>query len=131
MKNIMKDILFGFLIIVVTLIFEYIVTIPFDNEVANEVDRAYWAFIWNRELLLTALPAALTTFAFSWLLKTKTKADALRRAIIWASILALFYFFIGINNGCFDVMFGGIGVYAVIVLAFVGPLIYSSIKRLK
>lgn len=64
MKKIIKDILFGVLIIVVTLIFEFIVTLPFD-EIASESDRARWTFLINRELLLTALPAALITYTFT------------------------------------------------------------------
>ncbi len=130
MKKVIKDILFGILIIVATLIFEFIVTIPF-TEVASESDRARWAFLINRELLLTALPAALITCIFAWLLKTKSRKDALRRGIIWASVLALYYILISIGNGCFDLMFGTIGVYALLVCAFGGTVIYSVIKRLR
>jgi len=129
MKKIIKDLLFGVLIIVVTLIFEFIVTIPF-SEVASESDRARWGFLLNRELLLTALPAALITFTFSWLLKTNTKKDALRRGIIWTGILALYYILISIGNGSFDLMFGNIGVYLLLACAFAGPLIYSALKHL-
>jgi len=129
MKSIIKEMLFGVLIIVVTLIFEFIVTIPFD-EMADESDRVRWAFLINRELLLTALPAAFITFSFTWLLKTISRKDALRRGIIWTCILALYYIFISIGNGTFDLMFGTVGVYALLVCAFAGPVLYIAIKRL-
>jgi len=129
MKNVMKDFLFGILIIVVTLIFEFLVTLPFD-EVAMESDRARWAFLINRELLLTALPALLITFFFAALLKTKSRKEALRRALIWTCTLALYYLLISIGNGCLDLMFGHIGVYVLLLCAFTGPVIYSLIKRL-
>lgn len=130
MKKVIKDLLFGVLIIMVTLIFEFIVTIPF-TEIASEGDRARWAFLINRELLLTALPVALITYTFTWLLKTKSRKDALRRGIIWTCILALYYILISIENGSFDLMFGTIGVYALLVCAFAGTVIYSALKRLR
>lgn len=130
MKNVIKDSLFGVLILVFTLVFEFIVTIPF-SEIASESDRARWAFLINRELLLTALPAALITFTFCWLLKTATRRDALRRGIIWTCVLALYYILISIGNRSFSLMFGSIGVYVLLASAFAGAAIYSVIKRLR
>lgn len=130
MKKVIKDLLFGVLIILVILIFEFIITIPF-AEVASESDRARWAFLINRELLLTALPAALITYTFNWLLKTKSRKDALRRGIIWTGMLALYYILISIGNGSFDLMFGTIGAYVLLVCAFGGTVIYSVLKRLR
>ncbi|MHB8962886.1 MAG: hypothetical protein ACYC5K_07000 [Saccharofermentanales bacterium] len=129
MKTVIKEILVGVLIIVVTLIFEFLVTIPF-TEIASESDRVRWAFLLNRELLLTALPAALITFAFAWMLKTASRKDALRRGIIWAGILALYYALISIGSGIFGLMFGAIGVYVLLACAFAGPILYSFVKRL-
>lgn len=128
-KKVIKDLLSGVLIIVVTLIFEFIVTIPF-TEVASESDRARWAFLINRELLLTALPVALITYTFTWIFKTKSRKDALQRGIIWTCILALYYLLISIGNGCFDLMFGTIGIYALLACAFGGTMIYSVLKHL-
>lgn len=130
MKTIVKDILFGLLIIIVTLIFEFLVTIPF-TEVADDANRARWAFLINRELLLTAIPAALVTFAFTWLLKTNRQRDALRRSIIWTTILALYYVLISLGNQSFDLMFGTLGVYALLACAFAGPVVFALVKRLK
>jgi|GEM_PF-1532005 len=130
MKKVIKDSLFGVVIIVVTLIFEFLVTLPF-TEVASEIDRARWEFLINRELLFTALPAALITYTFAWLLKTKSRKDALRRGIVWTCLLALYYILISIGNGSFDLMFGNIGVYALLVCAFGGVMIYTVVKRLR
>ena len=130
MKKVIKDLLFGVLIIVITLIFEFIVTIPF-TEMADESDRARWAFLISRELLLTALPAALITFTFAWLLKTKIKKDALQRGIIWTCVLALYYIIISIGNGTFNLMFSTIGVYVLLSCAYGGTVIYSIFKRLQ
>jgi hypothetical protein len=55
----------------------------------------------------------------------------LRRATIWTGILALYYILISIGNGSFDLMFGTVGVYALLVCAFAGPLLSSFLKRAK
>ncbi len=128
MKKVIKDVLFGILIIIVTLISEFIVTISF-TETASESDRARWAFLINRELLLTAVPAALITYTFARLLKTARRKDALRRGIIWTCILAMYYLLISIGNGSFDLMFGNIGIYALLGCSFLGTVIYSVLKH--
>ena len=129
MKIITKDALFGLLIIIVITILEFIVTIPF-GEPAQEFTSEVWAKFINRELLLTALPAALTTFIFTGRLKTKSKADAIRRGIIWSIILALNYMIIGIGNNNFELIFGEIGIYVLLACTFAGPVIYTKVKQL-
>ena len=52
----------------------------------------------NREFLMTALPAALITFAFSFLLKTKSRKEAIRRGMAWTGVFVLMYILIGIGN---------------------------------
>lgn len=129
MKKILKDIFFGVLIIIVITILEFIVTIPF-GEPVEQIDRETWANLINRELLLTALPAALTTFTFTWRLKTKSKAEAVRRGIIWASILALSYILIGLGNNNLELIFGKIGIYVLLLCTFGGAILYAKVKQL-
>ena len=121
--------LFGILIFIAIMISEFIVTLPF-GEIAYESDRTEWAMLINREFLVTALPAALVTFAFSWLFKTKSRKEAIRRGMIWTGILVLFYIFIGIGNQNLDLIFGTVGVYVLLACAFSGPVLYSVMKRL-
>jgi len=129
MKRIIKDALFGLLIIIAVTVLEFIVTIPF-GEPAQQITGEAWSEIIDRELLLTSLPAALTTFAFTGFLKTKSKADAIRRGIIWIIMLVLNYTLIGIGNKNFNLIFGGIGIYVLLVCAFIGPVIFAKIKHL-
>jgi hypothetical protein len=84
----------------------------------------------NREFLLTALPAGIVTFIFTWLLKTKHKADSKRKAVIWAVILALYYVIIGLGNGNLLEIFSTLGIYILLACAFIGPVAYAIIKRL-
>lgn len=129
MKRIIKDALFGLLVIIAVTILEFIVTIPF-GEPAQQITDEVWTEIINRELLLTAIPAALTTFAFTGFMKTKSKEDAIRRGIIWTIMMALNYAFIGIGNNNFKLIFGGIGIYILLVCTFIGPVIFTKVKHL-
>ncbi len=128
MRKIGKDVLFGFLIVVVITILEFLVTLPFGIPVNFESER--YSFIVNRELLLTALPALLVTYTFTALLKTNNRADVMRRSVIWTVIVFLNYLLIGIGNGNFGIIFSTIGMYVLLAAAFSGPLIYSGFKHL-
>lgn len=121
MKSIAKDVLFGILIMIVITIFEFIVTLPFGEP--GELSRDGYAYFINRELLLTALPAALVTFLFTRLLKTKSKSDALRRSIVWTLIVFLNYLSIGIGNNNLGEIFRTFGIYILLVCAFAGPVL--------
>jgi len=129
MKKIVKDVLLGFLVIFVVIFFEFLVTIPF-GEPAGDITRAEWASWINRELLVTALPAAFTTLGFTWLLKTQSRRDAIRRSIIWTCMIALNYMLMGLGNDNLDLIFGRPGVYVLLLCSFVGPLLFSKIKKL-
>jgi hypothetical protein len=129
MKRIVKDFLFGLLIIIVITIFEFIVTLPLGEP--WELSPEGYSYFINRELLLTALPAALTTFIFSWLLKTKNKTDAVRRSIIWTLALVINYTIIGIGNDNFGIIFRTAGVYVLMACVFAGHVLYAKIKHLE
>jgi hypothetical protein len=127
MKKMLIDILLGFAVVIVVTIFEFLVTLPFGDpgELSPE---GYSTFI-NRELLLTALPAALTTFILTWVLHTKITTDLLRRAVVWTSMIALSYVFIGLGNDNLLEIFRTIGIYVLLASAFAGPIIYFFIKH--
>jgi hypothetical protein len=130
MKSIIKDVLFGILIVIVVTLLEFVVTIPFGLP-ADSISRDEWAAIISRELLITAIPAFLTTFVFALLLKTKSKADAIQKAVFWTSILCINYFIMGLGNDNLGLIFGTLGVYILLICAFAGPIVYAKVKHLK
>jgi hypothetical protein len=130
MKSILKDVLFGVLIVIVITLLEFVVTIPFGLP-ADGISRDEWATFISRELLITAVPAFLTTFVFALLLKTKNKADAIQKAVFWTSILCVNYFIMGLGNDNLGLIFGTIGIYVLLICAFAGPLVYAKVKHLK
>ena len=122
MKAILIDIALGILIIIAILLAEFIVTLPFGPP--GGTDSADLARVINRELLLTALPAGLITFAFAHLRKTNTKQSAIRRSVIWMVMILLNFLLIGIGNQNLAEIFGTAGIYALLACAFAGPLVY-------
>lgn len=129
MKSVVKDFLFGILVLITITILEFIVTIPFGYP-GDQIGREEWGAIINRELLLTAVPGFLTTYVFAMLLKTKSRADAMQKAVFWASILCINFLIIGIGNDNLDLIFGTVGIYVLLVCTFAGPIAYSFVKRL-
>jgi len=129
MKQVAKDALFGMLVFVAVMACEFIVTLPF-GEIAYESGRSEWATQINREFLVTALPAVLITFAFSFLLKTKSRKEAIRRGTIWSGTFVLLYIVIGIGNHDLDLIFGTVGVYVLLACVFSGPVLYSAMRHL-
>ncbi|MEQ8153697.1 MAG: hypothetical protein ABRQ25_02210 [Clostridiaceae bacterium] len=126
--KILKNTLWGILIVILILILEYLVTIPFGVEAPAEGTAA--RFI-NHEMLLTALPAGLVTFAAAWLLKTKSRSAAFARSVIWTLVLIIFYLSVSAGNYGVKATFGGIGIYVLLACAFAGPIIFAKIKHLK
>jgi len=107
-----------------------VVTIPFGLP-ADGISRDEWAAFISRELLITAVPAFLTTFVFALLLKTKSRADAIQKAVFWTSILCVNYFVMGLGNDNLGLIFGTAGIYVLLICAFAGPLVYAKVKHLK
>lgn len=129
MKRIVKDILFGVLVLIVITILEFIVTIPFGLP-GQEISRPEWAQIISRELLLTAIPGFLTSYVFAMLLKTKSRREAIRKSIIWTSIICINFLVMGMGNDNLDLIFGTIGIYVLLACTFAGPIAYSFVKHL-
>jgi hypothetical protein len=128
MNKILKDFLFGILILICITILEFIITLPL-GEPNGEFSMEAYAYFINRELLLTAIPAGLITFIFAWFLKTNTTGVALRRSIIWTSVIFLHFLLLGIGNDNLPEIFGSVGIYLLLVCAFAGPLLCTKIRH--
>jgi hypothetical protein len=127
MNKVLKDFLYGILILIVIVSLEYMISLLLVllGEPGALSPEAYK----NWELLLTALPAGLTTFVFAWLLKTNNLKVALRRSIIWTIIICLHFLLLGIGYDNLQVVFGSVGIYLLLACAFAGPLFCAKIKR--
>ena len=129
MSKTIRDILFGFVVLLVIILLEFIVTIPFGT-VGEQATRAEFSAIMNREFLLTAIPAAAVTYIFTAVRKTRTRAEAFQHSVIWTLMIFLMYFLMGLGNNNLGEIFSTIGIYVLLAAAFAGPIIYSKINHL-
>ncbi|ADL50225.1 hypothetical protein [Clostridium cellulovorans] len=127
MKKILKDFLFGLLLMFNITICKFLVTLPF--EMPMDFTNENYSYVINREFLVTSLPALVITLIYTRLLKTKTKADALRKSIIWTIVVILNYSLIGIGNDNFKIIFGGWGIYSLIASVFIAPILSLYIRK--
>lgn len=127
--KVFRDFLFGLIVFIVIMLCEFTVTLPFGDPWELS-PKNYSQFI-NKEFLCTALPAGIVTFLFAALLKTKSKAEALKRSGLWTAMIGFLYLIIGIGNDNYRVLFGNAGMYILLACAFAGPNLYAKIKHLK
>ncbi len=122
MRKTLIDVLIGIAFIVILMILELFVSFLYDTGIDLDADPAARLRLVNLMYLTSALPAGLLTALAAFLLKTRTMADAMRRAGLWGGIQLLDIFFIGLLNGTLAFIFGGYGFYAFILLMTVGPI---------
>lgn len=128
MKSICKEFIFGILVVIIITICEFIVTLPFSSN-PSELSQEEYAFVLNREFLLTAVPAFLVTLLFAKLRKIHDPFDALRKSIIWTFVLMLNYFIIGLGNDNLLPIFKSFGLYILFIFTFLGPNVYVKMKK--
>lgn len=129
MKKTVKDILFGLVVLMVIILVEFLVTIPFGT-VGEEATTADFSAFMNREFLLTAIPAAAVTYIFTAVRKTRTRAEAFQHSVTWTLMIFLMYFFMGLGNNNLGEIFTTVGIYVLLAAAFAGPLLYARINHL-
>jgi membrane protease YdiL (CAAX protease family) len=128
--KIIKDALIGAAIIIIITVLEFLVTVPFlSGPLPENLTDADWKALINMELLLTAIPAGMTTFFFAWVLKTRNRVDAQRRSLVWGGMGFFNYMFIGFVNGNLHLIFGSPGVYVLTLAMLAGPMLYYYIHQ--
>jgi len=125
MKKNLINILLGFLVFVLILACEAAVTLPF-----GEPQEGKLAMYLTYEFLLTAIPAGLVTFIIALVTRTKTKAEAFSKSLIWTAVVAILYFVIAFFNNNIQFVFGNFAFYILLACAFVGPMIYAKSKKI-
>ncbi|ETA81816.1 hypothetical protein [Youngiibacter fragilis] len=130
MKNLFKEVLMGLLLFIVTLLIEFAVSVALgQGDSANITDEVRAAHV-SMMFLGAAVPIGLAAFAAAALLKPETKGRALRMSIIWTAIFIGLNVLTGLGNDTMGIIFLGIGIYASIVLMFLGPIVYARFRKL-
>ena len=130
MKKYLIDILFGLMLIVLTLAVQFIVTMPFD-EIADSQDPERWKQLINRELLLAALPMLLITFFLAKPRRTLTLSEGALRGGVWGLCILVFYVAIGNLNGSVGMIFTSLGLYILVACVVAGPMLQGLLAQRK
>lgn len=130
MKNLVKDILIGLLLFLVTLLIEFGVSVALGQEDPTKISDDIRAANVSMMFLASAIPIGLAAFAAAAALKPETRARALRMSVIWTAIFVGLNVLTGLGNDTMGIIFLGIGIYASIVLMFLGPIAYARFRKL-
>ncbi|MFB1081690.1 hypothetical protein [Jeotgalibacillus sp. JSM ZJ347] len=127
MKALIKDILFGFVIFIVVMIMEFLMTQPFGTQDIRALPQDEYRQYVNLAFLLTAIPAGLVTYLFARWQKPDQKAGW-RKAWTWMLVTFVIYVAIGIGNGNLEDILSVLGIYVLLAFMFAGPLVYVLFK---
>lgn len=130
MKNLVKDIVVGLLMFIVTLIIEFTASIVLRQEDPTKLTEDMLTANVSMMFLVSAIPIGLAAFAAAASLKPESKSRALRMSVIWTAIFIGLNILTGLGNGTMGIIFLGIGIYVSIVLMFLGPLAYARFRQL-
>lgn len=80
--------------------------------------------------LVAAIPTGLVTFALARVMKAAARKDVLILGGIWTALQVAFFFLIGLLNQTLPFIFGAPGFYVLMICIFLGPVVYSLVKKL-
>ncbi len=130
MRKVIIDVLIGIAFIVVLMILELFISFLYDTGIDLDQHPEERLRLVSLMYVTSALPAGLLTALAAFLLKTRTVADAVRRASIWGGIQLLDIFAVGLLNGTLSFIFGGYGFYVFLLLVAAGPFAaYLLVRR--
>ncbi|AUD13273.1 MULTISPECIES: hypothetical protein [unclassified Planococcus (in: firmicutes)] len=129
--ELVKDLLFGLglyaLITVVGLFVTMATSRGSDTLLLNDEVRGDMA---TSTLLWMVVPAFLLSLGLSALRRIRMKNAALRISIVWAVLLLFLYLVAALWSGIFTVLIASVSFYLFLVAVFLGPIVYSFLKKL-
>lgn len=129
--ELVKDLLFGLglyaLITVVGLFVTMATSRGSDTLLLNDEVRGDMA---TSTLLWMVVPAFLLSLGLSALRRIRMKNAALRISIVWAVLLLFLYLVAALWSGIFTVLIASVSLYLFLVAVFLGPIVYSFLKKL-
>lgn len=129
--ELVKDFLFGLGLYALITLFGVLVSMLFggntDNLLLNDDVRGEMA---ARTLLWMAIPAFLLSLGLAWLRRIRMKNAALRISIVWTGLLLVLYLIAALGSGIFTVLVASGSFYLFLTAVFLGPIVYSFIKKL-
>ncbi|TCI27218.1 hypothetical protein EVJ32_03225 [Exiguobacterium sp. SH5S4] len=117
MKKWERDVLVGWIIVLLVLIAHYAITVSLGNTYFAESTL-------NRMLWFSSFPAFLIAFIAALFQKTNTITLAVRRAVIWTAELVVGFSVVALFFRAFEPLFASPGAYWLFGAVLLAPLVY-------
>lgn len=117
MKKWERDVLMGWIVVLLVLVAHYVITVSVGNTYFAESTM-------NRMLWLSSFPAFLIAFLAALFQKTNTLTLAVRRSVIWTAELVVGFSLVAWFFRAFEMLFVSPGAYLVFGAVLLAPLVY-------
>ncbi|MFN3365688.1 MULTISPECIES: hypothetical protein [unclassified Exiguobacterium] len=117
MKKWERDVLMGWIVVLLVLVAHYVITVSLGNTYFAESTM-------NRMLWLSSFPAFLIAFLAALFQKTNTLTLAVRRSVIWTAELVVGFSLVAWFFRAFEMLFVSPGAYWVFGAVLLAPLVY-------
>ncbi|KGI86141.1 membrane protein [Exiguobacterium mexicanum] len=117
MKKWERDVLMGWIVVLLVLVAHYIITVSLGNTYFAESTM-------NRMLWLSSFPAFLIAFLAALFQKTNTLMLAVRRGVIWTAELVVGFAAVAWFFRAFETLFVSPGAYWLFGAVLLAPLVY-------
>lgn len=117
MKKWERDVLVGWIVVLLILVAHYVITISLGNSYFAEATL-------NRMLWFSSFPAFLIAFGAAFFLKTGTLTLAVRRGVIWTAELLVAFAVVAWFFRSFNALFESPGAYWLFGAVLLAPLVY-------
>ena len=117
MKKWERDVLIGWIVVLLVLVAHYVITVSLGNTYFAEST-------FNRMLWFSSFPAFLVAFLAALFQKTNTLTLAVRRGVIWTAELIVGFSLMAWFFRAFDALFVSPGAYWLFGAVLLAPLVY-------
>ncbi|RHB49722.1 hypothetical protein [Exiguobacterium sp. AM39-5BH] len=117
MKKWERDVLVGWIVVLLVLVAHYVITVSLGNTYFAESTL-------NRMLWFSSFPAFLVAFLAALFQKTNSLTLAVRRGIIWTAELIVGFTVVAWFFRAFDTLFESPGAYWLFGAVLLAPLVY-------
>lgn len=117
MKKWERDVLVGWIVVLLVLIAHYVITVSLGNTYFAESTL-------NRMLWFSSFPTFLIAFIAALFQKTNTITLAVRRAVIWTAELVVGLSVVALFFRAFELLFASPGAYWLFGAVLLAPLVY-------
>ncbi|MFN4214130.1 hypothetical protein [Exiguobacterium sp.] len=117
MKKWERDVLVGWIVVLLVLVAHYLITVSLGNTYFAEATL-------NRMLWFSSFPSFLIAFVAALLMKTGTLTLAVRRGVIWTAELLVGFAVIAWFFRAFEALFASPGAYWLFGAVLLAPLVY-------